>query len=77
MTNEMIHPEDKPGFRSYAKATWRDLHNVEHTRYMIRPMKPGPGFEVIDTNNNANWSVVSNFRIEADGREWLRINRTS
>jgi len=38
-------------------------------------MKPGRGLEVIDTYNNANWSVVSDFQTEADAREWMRKNR--
>jgi hypothetical protein len=75
MTNQLVRPEDKPNFRSYTDATWRDVSDVEHTRYIIRPMKPGLGLEVIDTNNNANWSVVSDFRTEADAREWMRTNR--
>lgn len=53
-------------------ATWRDVNNVEHTRYMVRAMKPGPGFEIIDTSNHFNWSVLSNFATEADARERMR-----
>jgi hypothetical protein len=75
MTSELIRPEDGPNFRSYTDATWRDVCDVEHTRYIIRPMKPGRGLEVIDTKNNANWSVVSDFQTEADAREWMRTNR--
>ena len=75
MTSQVIRPEDESNFRSYRDATWRDVSDVEHTRYIIRPMKPGRGLEVIDTYNNANWSVVSDFQTEADAREWMRKNR--
>jgi len=75
MTNEVVRPEDEPHFRSYTGATWRDVSDVERTRYIIRPMKPGRGLEVIDTNNSANWSVASDFQTEGDAREWMRTNR--
>jgi hypothetical protein len=35
-------------------------------------MKPGRGLEVIDTKNNANWTVVSDLQTEADARESMR-----
>ena len=77
MTSELIRPEDGPNFRSYTDATWRDVSDVEHTRYMIRPMKPGRGLEVIDSKNNANWTVVSDFQMEADARESMRYKPCS
>jgi len=72
MTVKMTPPEVRTKSLSYANATWRDVNNAEHTRYMVRAMKPGPGFEIIDTSNNANWSVISNFATEADARERMR-----
>src|ERR1035438_9467035 len=72
MTIKMTPSEGRTKSLSYADATWRDVNNAEHTRYMVHAMKPGPGFEIIDTNNNANWSVVSNFATEADARERMR-----
>ena len=72
MTIKTTPPEVRPKFLSYADATWRDANNVEHTRYMVHAMKPGPGFEIIDTSNYANWSVVSNFATEADAQERMR-----
>jgi hypothetical protein len=74
MTIKMTPPEVRPNFLSYADATWRDRNNIERTRYMVHAMKPGPGFEIIDTSNNANWSVVSNFASEADAQEQMRTN---
>ena len=71
MTIKTAPPEVRPPFLSYTDATWRDANNVEHTRYMVHAMKPGTGFEIIDTNNYANWSVVSNFATEADAQEWM------
>jgi hypothetical protein len=72
MTIKMTTTEAKPKFQSFADATWRDVNNVEHTRYMVHAMKPGPGFEIIDTSNHANLSVVSNFATEADAQERMR-----
>jgi hypothetical protein len=72
MTIKMTQPEVRRKSLSYADATWRDVNNVEHTRYMVRAMKPGPGFEIIDTGNHLNWSVLSNFVTEADARERMR-----
>jgi hypothetical protein len=74
MSIEMTPPEVRPMVLSYADATWRDLNNVEHTRYIARAMKPGPGFEIIDTSDYSNWSVVSNFATEADALERMRTN---
>jgi hypothetical protein len=75
MTIKMTLPGVRPSSLSYADATWRDVNNIEHTRYMVHAMKPGPGFEIIDTSNYANWSVVSNFATEADARERMRTMR--
>jgi hypothetical protein len=75
MTITITPPEVRPSSLSYADATWRDVNNIEHTRYMVHAMKPGPGFEIIDTSNYANWSVVSNFATEADARERMRTMR--
>jgi hypothetical protein len=72
MTIKMAPPEIRTESLSYANATWRDANNAEHTRYTVHAMKPGPGYEIIDTSNNANWSVVSNFATEADARERMR-----
>jgi hypothetical protein len=72
MTIKMTPSEGWTKSLSYANATWRDVYNAEHTRYTVQAMKPGPGFEIIDTSNNANWSVVSNFATEADARERMR-----
>jgi len=72
MTIKMRQPEVRTKSLSYANATWRDMNNAEHTRYMVHAMKPGPGFEIIDTSNDANWSVMSNFATEADARERMR-----
>jgi hypothetical protein len=69
---KMIPPEDRPDVRSYAEATWLDVNNVEHIRYVIHPMNPGPGFWVIDTYNNANSSVRANFATAEDAQEFLR-----
>ncbi len=33
-----VPPEDRADFRSMAKAMWRDLNKVLHTRYVIQPM---------------------------------------
>jgi hypothetical protein len=42
----------------------------------VRPMQDGSsGFEVIDTHNNANAVVQSNFRTARDAEEWMRVNR--
>jgi len=70
----MTPPEVRPNFLSYADATWQDGNNLEHTEYMVQAMKPGPGFEIIDTRNYANWSVASNFTTEADAQERMRTN---
>jgi hypothetical protein len=75
MTKELVRPEAKANLRRYADITWRDVSDVEHIRYVVRPMKPGPGVEVIDTSNHANWSVKSNFHTETDALEWMRTNR--
>jgi hypothetical protein len=72
MTIKMTPPEVTPNFLSYADAIWRDVNNVKHSRYMVHAMKPGPGFEIIDTSNYSNWSVVSNFATEADAQERMR-----
>jgi len=74
MTIEMKPPEVRPTFLSYADATWRDVNNVEHTRYVVHAMKPGPGFEIIDNSNYSDWSVVSNFATEADALERMHTN---
>ena len=74
MTTKSTQPEGRTKSLSYENATWLDVNNAEHTRYMVRAMKPGPGFEIIDTSNNANWSVISNFATEADARERMRRN---
>jgi hypothetical protein len=69
MTIKMIPPGLQPTLLSYTNATWQDANHVEHTRYIVRAKKPGPGFEIIDTNNDANWSVVSNFPTEPAAQE--------
>jgi hypothetical protein len=72
MTIEIISPEDRPNFRSMAKASWRDVNGKEHQQYMIRPMKSGLGFEVIDTDNFASVAVRDNFKTPEEAREFLR-----
>jgi len=58
-----IPPEDRADFRSYTKATWRDLDNREHQRYRVQAMKDGSGgYEIIDTFNNANAGRVVSLR---------------
>jgi hypothetical protein len=71
---EMPPPEVRPPFLSYADATWRDVNNIEHSRYIVHAMKPGPGFEIIDTRNYSNWSVVSNFATKADALDRMGAN---
>lgn len=73
MTTDITPPKVRTTTLSYADATWRDVKNVEHSRYMVRAMRPGPGFEIIDTSNYVNWSVLSNFATEADARERMLI----
>jgi hypothetical protein len=72
MTIEIIPPEDRPNFRSMAKASWRDVNGKEHQQYMIRPMKSGVGFEVVDTDNFTSVPVCDNFKTPEDAREFLR-----
>lgn len=74
MTIKMALPQVTPNFLSYADATWRDVNNIERTRYKVRAMKPGPGFEIVDTTNDTNWSVVSNFATETAAQELMRTN---
>ena len=74
MTITMTPAEARPTFLSYADATWQDGNNLEHTEYLVHAMKPGPGFEIIDTRNYANWSVASNFATEEDAQERMRTN---
>jgi hypothetical protein len=69
MIVKMIPSKLQPNLPSYTNATWQDVKHVEHKRYIVRAMKPGPGFEIIDTSNYANWSVVSNFATETDALE--------
>jgi len=56
-----------------ARATWRDVNGKEHQRYVIQPMQPGPGFKVIDTDNNANSLVREYLETIEDAQEFLRI----
>jgi hypothetical protein len=74
MPIKMTPPNGRLNFLTYADATWRDMNDVKHTQYVVRAMKPGPGFEIIDTSNYANWSVMSNFATEADAQERMRTN---
>jgi hypothetical protein len=73
MTIKMIPREDRPDFRSMAKATWRDVNGKEHQRYVIQPMQPGLGFKVIDTYNDANFPVRQYLETIEDAQEFLRI----
>jgi hypothetical protein len=70
---DRIPREDRPGFRSYAAATWRDLDNKEHRRFVVRRMKEGTGFEVIDTYD-ANSVESSNFTTMESAQEWMNKN---
>jgi len=70
---KMIPREDRPDFRSMAKATWLDLNNVHRTRYVIQPMKSGVGFAVINTYNDSNSPVRENFEAAEGAQEFLRI----
>ena len=73
---DRIPPEDKPDFRSYTKATWRDTSGRENIRYLVRRMQDGSGgFEVIDTHNNADDVVERNFKTAHDAQEWMRTHR--
>jgi hypothetical protein len=74
MSIKMTPPKVKTKFLSYADAIWRDTNNIEHIQYRVHAMKPGPGFEIIDTSSDANWSVASNFATEADAQERMRTN---
>jgi hypothetical protein len=70
-----IPPEDRADFRSYTKATWRDLDNREHQRYRVQAMKDGSGgYEIIDTFNNANAAVSSHFVSAQAAQEWMHTN---
>ena len=67
--------EDRPDFRSYAKATWRDLNNRVHQRYSIQAMKDGSGgYEIIDTFNDANAVVSAHFVSVQAATEWMNKN---
>jgi len=72
MTIKMIPPEDRPDFRSMAKATWRDVNGKENQRYVIQPMHTGPGFKIIDTDNNANSPVREHLETMESAQEFLR-----
>ena len=73
---DRIPPEDRQDFRSYTRATWRDTDGRENKRYHARPMQDGSGgFEIVDTYNNANVVVQSNFKTAQSAEEWMRTNR--
>jgi hypothetical protein len=71
---ERIPPEERAGFRSYEVVTWRDLDNKEHQQYVVRQMKDGPGFEIINTIGHTDYAVQSNFPSAAAAHEYMRKN---
>lgn len=73
---DRIPPEDRPDFRSYDRATWRDVNGRENKKFIVRPMQDGSGgFAIVDTENNANAVVQSNFKTAHDAEEWMRRHR--
>ena len=71
--SDRITPEERPDFRCYDRATWRDTSGREHKRFHVRPMRDGSGgFEIVDTDNNTDFVVQSNFRAAQDAEEWMR-----
>jgi hypothetical protein len=61
--------------QSYAVAIWRDTHGGIHKQYVVRAMKQGQGFEVIDIINKANTRVVDKFATAEDAHQWMRRTR--
>jgi hypothetical protein len=65
--SDRIPPEESLDFPSYERATWRDTNGRENKRFHVRPMQNGSGgFEILDTDNDADFVVQSDFRTIQD-----------
>ena len=65
-----IPKEERDDFLSAETQQWTDLTGKVHTRYVIQPA--GNGFEIIDTQNDANTVELGNFKTDEAAKQWLR-----
>jgi hypothetical protein len=72
--DDMLSEHERPGFKSMADQTWRDMSNNEVQRFVVRSNR-SEGYQIIDTYNGADGVVMSGFRTENSAHEYLRTNR--